>query len=44
MNHLTEKHKDRYVDCEETDEELEQEHDMLVGSLDPILGKLEDKG
>jgi hypothetical protein len=34
----------RYVDCEETDEEMEQEHDYLIGSIDPILGKLERKG
>jgi hypothetical protein len=41
---LTEKHKTRYVDCEETDEEMEQEHDFLLGKIDPILGKLESKG
>jgi len=41
---LNEKHRNRFVDCDQTDEELEEEHDMLVGSLDPILGKLEEKG
>jgi hypothetical protein len=31
LNNLGEKHKDRYVECDETDEELEQEHDFLLG-------------
>jgi len=44
LGNLKEGHRNRYVDCEETDEELEEEHDMLVGSLDPVLGKLEEKG
>ena len=34
----------RYVECEETDEEMEQEHDFLIGEIDPILRKLEKKG
>ena len=39
-------HVKRYAigEGEETDEEMEQEHDFLVGELDPILGKLEQKG
>ena len=35
---------DRYVDCEDSDEEMEQEHDCLIGEIDPILRKLEKKG
>jgi superfamily II helicase len=44
VKNLTEKNKNRYIDCEETDEELEEEHDMLIGSLETVLGKLEEKG
>lgn len=44
VKNLTEKNRTRYVDCDETDEELEEEHDMLVGSIEPVLGKLEEKG
>lgn len=44
ISNLTEKNRERYIDCDETDEELEEEHDMLIGLLDPVLGKLEEKG
>jgi hypothetical protein len=41
---LYDHHLTRYVECEETDEEMEQEHDNLIGLIDPILHKLEKKG
>jgi hypothetical protein len=44
IKNLTENHKNRYIDADQTDEELEEEHDMLIGLLDPVLGKLEGKG
>tara|TARA_B110000285_G_scaffold235013_1_gene314198 strand:+ start:5846 stop:6202 length:357 start_codon:yes stop_codon:yes gene_type:complete len=44
IGNLTEKNRNRYIDADQTDEELEEEHDMLIGSLDPVLGKLEEKG
>jgi len=32
------------VEADDSDEGMEQEHDYLIGDLDPILGKLEKKG
>ena len=44
LKNLNDHYLDRYADDQETDEEMEQEHDCLIGDLDPILCKLENKG
>ena len=44
LKNLNDHALDRYADYQESDEEMEQEHDCLVGDIEPILCNLEKKG